>query len=101
MQTHTFPTRIQHPNILDFNVLLLKCNLRTFNSLNQLRYLMCRVPQQILISKKSQIHPQNEYHMYCPCVSADVLVCIYSGPCDLRPPIQPAKYGLNLKMVLK
>ncbi len=25
----------------------------------------------------------------------------YSGPCDLRPPIQPAKYGLKLKVVLK
>ena len=27
--------------------------------------------------------------------------CTYSGPCDLRPPIQPAKYGLKLKVVLK
>ncbi len=26
---------------------------------------------------------------------------IYSGPCDLRPPIHPAKYGLKLKVVLK
>ncbi len=26
---------------------------------------------------------------------------IYSGPCILRPPIQPEKYGLKLKMVLK
>ncbi len=26
---------------------------------------------------------------------------IYSGPCDLRPAIQPAKYGLKLKVVLK
>ncbi len=26
---------------------------------------------------------------------------VYSGPCNLRPPIQPAKYGLKLKMVLK
>ncbi len=25
----------------------------------------------------------------------------YSGPCDLKPPIQPAKYGLKLKVVLK
>ncbi len=25
----------------------------------------------------------------------------YSGPCNLRPPIQPAKYGLKLKVVLK
>ncbi len=25
----------------------------------------------------------------------------YSGPCDLRLPIQPAKYGLKLKVVLK
>ncbi len=25
----------------------------------------------------------------------------YSGPCDLRPPIQPAKYGLKMKVVLK
>ncbi len=25
----------------------------------------------------------------------------YSGPCDLRPPIQPEKYGLKLKVVLK
>ncbi len=25
----------------------------------------------------------------------------YSGSCDLRPPIQPAKYGLKLKVVLK
>ncbi len=25
----------------------------------------------------------------------------YSGPCILRPPIQPAKYGLKLKVVLK
>ena len=25
----------------------------------------------------------------------------YNGPCDLRPPIQPAKYGLKLKVVLK
>ncbi len=28
-------------------------------------------------------------------------IYIYSGPCNLRPPIQPAKYGLKLKMVLK
>ncbi len=28
-------------------------------------------------------------------------ICLYSGPCDLRPPIQPAKYGLKLKVVLK
>ena len=26
---------------------------------------------------------------------------LYSGPCNLRPPIQPAEYGLNLKVVLK
>ncbi len=26
---------------------------------------------------------------------------IYNGPCDLRPPIQPAKYGLKLRVVLK
>ncbi len=26
---------------------------------------------------------------------------MYSGPCHLRPPIQPAKYGLKLKVVLK
>ncbi len=26
---------------------------------------------------------------------------VYSGPCDLRLPIQPAKYGLKLKVVLK
>ncbi len=26
---------------------------------------------------------------------------LYSGPCDLRPPIQPAKYGLKSKVVLK
>ncbi len=25
----------------------------------------------------------------------------YSGPCDLRPPIQPVKYGLKLNVVLK
>ncbi len=25
---------------------------------------------------------------------------VYSGPCDLRPPIQPAKYSLKLKVVL-
>ncbi len=27
-------------------------------------------------------------------------IMIYSGPCDLRPPIQPAKHGLKLKVVL-
>ncbi len=26
---------------------------------------------------------------------------VYSVPCDLRPPIHPAKYGLKLKVVLK
>ncbi len=26
---------------------------------------------------------------------------MYSGPCNLRPSIQPAKYGLNFKVVLK
>ncbi len=26
---------------------------------------------------------------------------MYSGPCDLRQPIQAAKYGLKLKVVLK
>ncbi len=26
---------------------------------------------------------------------------IYSGPCNLRPTIQPAKYGLKLKVFLK
>ncbi len=26
---------------------------------------------------------------------------VYSGPCNLRLPIQPAKYGLKLKVVLK
>ncbi len=26
---------------------------------------------------------------------------MYSGPCDLRPPIQLTKYGLKLKVVLK
>ncbi len=25
----------------------------------------------------------------------------YGGPCILRPPVQPAKYGLKLKVVLK
>ncbi len=25
----------------------------------------------------------------------------YSGPCILRPPLQPEKYGLKLKVVLK
>ncbi len=28
------------------------------------------------------------------------LLLKYSGPCDLRPPIKPAKYGLKLKVVL-
>ncbi len=28
-------------------------------------------------------------------------LCDYNGPCDLRLPIQPAKYGLKLKFVLK
>ncbi len=28
-------------------------------------------------------------------------VSIYSGPCILRPPIQPRKYGLKLEVVLK
>ncbi len=28
-------------------------------------------------------------------------VCIYSGPCILRPPIQPGKYGIKLEVVSK
>ncbi len=35
------------------------------------------------------------------CKESQVLFFIYSGPCDLRPPIQPAKYGLKFKVVLK
>ncbi len=31
----------------------------------------------------------------------DTEVEMYSGPCDLRLPIWPAKYGLKLKVVLK
>ncbi len=27
--------------------------------------------------------------------------CNYSGPCILRPPIQPEIYGLKLKVILK
>ena len=26
---------------------------------------------------------------------------VYSGPCILRPPLQPEKYGLTLEVVLK
>ncbi len=26
---------------------------------------------------------------------------MYSGPCHLRPPIHPAKYGLKLQVILK
>ncbi len=28
-------------------------------------------------------------------------LCTYSGPCILRPPVQPTKCGLKLKVVLK
>ncbi len=39
---------------------------------------------------------QNSDHVF-----SHILLYSYSGPCDLRPPIQPAKYGLKLKGVLK
>ncbi len=34
-----------------------------------------------------------------PCIMC--IPYLYSGPCDLRPLIQPEKYGLKLKGVLK
>ncbi len=30
-----------------------------------------------------------------------ILICVYSGPHILRPPLQPEHYGLKLKVVLK
>ncbi len=36
-----------------------------------------------------------------PVYSAICWESTYSGPCDVIPPIQPAKYGLKLKVVLK
>ncbi len=31
----------------------------------------------------------------------NIVTCTHSGPCILRPPLQPEKYGLNLEVVLK
>ncbi len=39
-----------------------------------------------------------QYHHAC---IFETKHCLYSGPFDLRPPIQPGKYGLKLKVVLK
>ncbi len=43
----------------------------------------------------------SEYYTATLIVFSFFFFLVYSGPCDLRPPIQPTKYGLKLKVVLK
>ncbi len=38
---------------------------------------------------------------HCGCIWQVVIHTEYSKPCILRPPIQPEKFGLKLKVVLK
>ncbi len=49
-------------------------------------------------SNKKTLH---HIHISYRPLDSDKKKYMYSGPCDLRLPIQPAKYGLKLKVVLK